>query len=142
MTLNYTRETLTDSGTGYIYDLTVLKDIDLDFGTSLQTITFAIGETELHKSATCLNTRLGKMTCLGLDNATSTTTAHRDLQRIVAIGIDGFHLRDTIGLNLYNSHWDSDTIFCEDACHAAFATNNTYCHYSDLNSAPITIDQC
>jgi hypothetical protein len=97
VTLNHTGKAFTDGGTGNVYLHPVLEDIDLDLGTEFKTFTLAVIQTELTQGTTSLDTGLGKVTCHRFGDAVGATGTDGNLQRIVAIALQGLDLADRFG---------------------------------------------
>ncbi|MDT4854521.1 hypothetical protein FQZ97_888270 [compost metagenome] len=111
--------------------MTSLEQLDGDRITS-GILLFA--QTELPHAATGGDIRLGKVTGLRLGHARGTTLANSYLNCAVAIAFFAFELGDAIRLDLDDRNRNRDTIFGENAGHAALTTDNTNCHVMNLFS--------
>ena len=123
--LDGTGEAFTFGLTGDIHHLPSLEDFSVDLVTNLELLAF---EAEFPDATTSSHVRLGEMTGLSLGNTGRTTLTDCNLHSTVAIAFFILELSDAIRLDLNDRNRNRDTIFGENAGHAALTTDYTNSH--------------
>src|SRR5674476_160521 len=123
--LDGTGITLTFGCARYIHELTDLKNLDTDYGTSLQSIQLSRGYGEFFQCTPRFHTRLGVVSGGSFADATGTTYPVCQLHSGVAIGACGFNLSDTIVGHFQHSNRQRRTVIGKYAGHANLATDKS-----------------
>tara|TARA_R100000541_G_scaffold2469_1_gene8882 strand:- start:601 stop:1263 length:663 start_codon:yes stop_codon:yes gene_type:complete len=111
--------------TGDIHHLSSLENLGLDLVADLELLAI---KAEFPDTTTGSYIRLGEVTSLSLGNAGRATLADSNLHSAIAIALFIFELSDAIRLDLNDRNRNRDTIFGENAGHAAFTTDYTNSH--------------
>ena len=113
-------------------DVDLLADREDFFGLELaadfELADFSRFEAELPQTATAFHLRLRVVAGERLVDQRSALRAGTDLHRVVAVGLDGLHLRHAIRRRFDQRHRNRTAVVGEDAAHAAFAAYQSDTH--------------
>src|SRR5690606_934121 len=127
MPLDGAREALALGNAGNVHQLAGLELIHFELRARFQPF-LAVSQAEFPQAAPGFDTRLGEVPALGASDTGCAPDTCGDLQRGIAIRLNGFDLGYAVGRHFNDRHRYRSAVRSENARHAAFAADYADCH--------------